>query len=617
MKNVNSLGKIYEKNINVKIRKSMGQYYTPDFVIDYILKKTIMNIDVTENPFVSIIDPSCGVGYFLLSAYDILQTKFTQNIDKLKEIYKGKEYIIEIEGRKKTVTANLYWKEENIHYHILKNCIYGADKDPIAVDLTIKGLREKKPSFYIKDLNILECDSLIYWENLSHKEFKYREKNVNIAKLNKFWSKKYNYVVGNPPYIGHKKLPIEYKKWLLKEYSDVFKDKSDISFCFFKRIHDILSPNGVCGIISSRYFMESPTGINLRRYLVEHINILEIVDFYGSDVFKGIGVATAIYFFKKNNDKEDTDYINIHKLNHNYFKVKDKVDINEMINSNIFQSFKLPSKRLNRDRWMIIPDQYYNIYKKIEKKTNIKLDDISISFQGIITGCDKAFVISKKQMIDNEIEIELIKPWIKNKNIQKYKIKKEDMHLIYSDNIKDIKCYPNSISFMKKYKDRLEKRRECKKGMRRWYNLQWGRKETLFEQNKIVFPYKSKINRFSIDYENLYFSADIYGLVIKDEYKDNISLEYLTGLLNSNVYEFYFKLFAKKMGKGIYDYYPNSIMNLNVISDSIVLPIEKLVTDIIEKKDKIDYIQKQINQIIMDYLELNQDERKIIEKNVL
>ena len=39
---------------------------------------------------------------------------------------------------------------------------------------------------------------------------------------------KFDYILGNPPYIGHKTLDKEYKKYLLKEYKDVYKDKSDL-----------------------------------------------------------------------------------------------------------------------------------------------------------------------------------------------------------------------------------------------------------------------------------------------------------------------------------------------------------------------------------------------------
>jgi adenine-specific DNA-methyltransferase len=46
--------------------------------------------------------------------------------------------------------------------------------------------------------------------------------------------------------------------------------------------------------------------------------------------------------------------------------------------------------------------------------------------------------------------------------------------------------------------------------------------------------------------------------------KDDVTItyEYLLYLLNSKVYEFYFKCFTKKLGEDMYEYYPNNLMKL-------------------------------------------------------
>lgn len=613
--NENLIAKIYEKNIDENIKKSMGKYYTPDFIINHILKQTLENLNVLEKPFVKVIDPACGVGYFLLSAYDSLKDHFTDNINELKEKYKLEKYSIKINEKEKYIFGYDYWTLENIHYHILTHCIYGADQDSLAVDIAIDSIRNKDSGYYIEDINIVVCDSLIYWENLKQDRIKEFGEKYYIEKLIKFWSNKYDYVIGNPPYIGHKSLSLEYKKWLLDEYSDVFRDKSDISFCFFKRIKSILSNDGICGIISSRYFMESPTGMYLRKYLIENVEFIQVVDFASRIIFKDVGIATAIYIFKLKESKENY-YIDIHKLNDSSIEKKEKIHNHTEINLEVFDSFKLPSSRLRIDRWLIIPEESYGIYQKIEEKCTIKLRDIAVSFQGIITGCDNAFVLNHKELLEKNIETDIVKPWIKNKNVNKYDIKRGNLYLIYSNNIENPKDYPNSIEYISKYKDRLKNRREYKNGIRKWYELQWGRKEKLFEQKKIVFPYKSKSNKFSIDNNNIFFSADIYGLVIREDYREEISLEYLIGILNSRVYEFYFQLFAKKMGKGVYDYYPNSILDLSIISEDILISIEKLSKKIIDKREHISELTGEIDEIIMNYFDFSILEREKINRNI-
>ena len=62
------------------------------------------------------------------------------------------------------ISGSKYWKLENLHYHILKHCIYGADIDEKAIWLCTAGLRAKDKGPCPKELNIIYCDSLTRWE---------------------------------------------------------------------------------------------------------------------------------------------------------------------------------------------------------------------------------------------------------------------------------------------------------------------------------------------------------------------------------------------------------------------------------------------------------------------
>ena len=132
-----------------------------------------------------------------------------------------------------------------------------------------------------------------------------------------------------------------------------------------------------------------------------------------------------------------------------------------------------------------------------------------------------------------------------------------------------------------------------------------------------MYPYKSKNNRFAIDNNNSYCSADVYSFFIKDKYKDDFSYEYLVGVLNSNIYDKYFKITAKNMGKDIYDYYPNKVMKMKIFKDNNYKEIESLSKEIInifkkesaleeEKlyKEKIYILENRINNLIKESLSL-------------
>lgn len=558
----------YEKNLSEEIKKSKGIYYTPKFIVDYILNKTLKEHDILSNPCPKILDISCGCGNFLLEAYDILYEMF--------EYYKHE------------------LKIENIHKHIIENCIYGVDIDKNAVDILNNSLRNKDIDSKILKSNIYCFDSL-------------NKNNLGQDVINLFWENKFDYIIGNPPYIGHKSLGKEYKNFLLKEYSEVYRDKSDIYYCFYKRVIDLLSEDGIVSIITPRYFLESISGKHLRNYILNNSYINEIIDFNGSNIFKNISIASCIITLSK---KCITSNIDIHKLKNSKLKLNYLDSLEYYLNDDNFYNIKIKQSDFNED-WIISNKENLDIYNKLESYGQYRLKDICISFQGIITGCDKAFIIDKRDTDENIEEKKLLKNWVKNKHIKKYKLDENKKLLIYSNDIVDEEEYPKSINYISNYKEKLLNRRECKKNIRKWYELQWGREKSLFERKKIMYPYKAKENRFAIDYKNSFCSADVYSFYIKEEYENEFSYEYIVGLLNSSIYDTYFKTFAKKMTSDLYDYYPNKVMEIKIFKDRNYNKIENLAKDIItlinddyDNEILIIEKQKQLDEIINKSIEL-------------
>jgi len=508
-----SFGEIYYEFI--KNNKEKGTVYTPEPITFYMIENTIKAEQVIKNPYIKIVDPSCGTGNILICCFKYLRNLYKDNLNNIND--------------KNSLNLNV----TNIDEHIIKHNLYGFDIDEIAVKILIIDL------YYLSQgcipLNIYNNDFLLY-EN----EYKY------------------DIFIGNPPYVGKKSIDNEYAVYLKSRYKEVYRDKSDLSYCFFKKALEHLTQGGKLTFITSRYFLESPSGEGLRKVLQEVCTIDKIIDFYGIRPFKNIGIDPVIMFIT-NYENENSEIEIIKPINVRGKNNKEFYNSVFLKKGNEFNSFILNKKHINSNGWILINEKARGIINKIKHKSSTELSDICNSYQGIITGCDKAFVVNKEIALRENIEVNLLKPWIKSSYIEKNAVLRQDSYIIYSDLIHHTVDNKNAINHIELYKEKLLKRRECQRGIRKWYELQWGREQTIFEKEKIVFPFKASSNRFAFD-SGSYFSADVYALVLKEHVQYNY--DFLLYLLNSKIYEFYFKTFAKKLGEDAYEYYPNNLMKL-------------------------------------------------------
>ena len=531
-----SIGEAYELLQKREEKKVSGTYYTPCEIVEYMCEEITDKIDFKKTPHIRILDPSCGGGAFLLCLYDKL-------CDKAKN-------------------AGI----KNPCAHVLKYNLFGIDMDESALIITAVEL-------YIK--------SGILTDNLYHEDYLFCN------------SRKFDIIIGNPPYMGHKVLTGEYRKKLYNEFREVFSDKGDLSYCFIKKSVDLLKKKGELLFFTSRYLLEAVNGKNLREFIKMRCGIKGIIDFYGTRVVKGAGIDNIIIHLIKDGKGNETDFF---RLKGNAREKGIEV-FNDIINKNSYYTnyIRVKKSSLNKNGWVFLNEIEKSAFDKI---TGIELSAICRSYQGIITGCDDAFILDNDNYKELNIESGLLKPWIKSSSISKFNVSPAKELIIYSNLINDADKYPFAMEHISRFKGKLEKRRECLKGLKKWYYLQWERNMDIFNGKKIVFPFKSSSNRFAVD-TGSYFSADVYALKIRDMFLNSISYEYITSILNSSIYEFYIKAISKKLGEDLYEYYPNKIMTIKIPVN--IKEIEEISNDDAEA-------QKNIDMILISYFGISLDE---------
>ena len=386
-------------------------------------------------------------------------------------------------------------------------------------------------------------------------------------------------IIGNPPYFnvdatfgrGSSEL-----KWLKFAYGDIYTDKTDILFYFFRRGYDLLKTGGYLSFIISRAFIQGDKSAKLREFLSQNTKINSIIDFLGHRVFNA-GIATCIFSLSKQQVLEDKVFFPVnYVLNFDAAKTALKtVNSLALLSENTINKIEVEQQSLGLNRWNLSP--YHQIFNVIDSHA-VKLRDSEICElveQGIQTGDNEIFV-SEKGFPKTFPKDKLYKV-IKNSGIFAYGFIPEKSQLLYIENGDNFDKLPKTIrQYLLTHKNALESRAAYKEGSCNWFSLHRSRRknEHFHFRPKILCPYRASQNRFSVDLTgNLAGLTDTTEIFLRDIYQfdtDNPKLNRLyalTSLLNSKVLEFRYRALGglgKLTSRGMFEYFENQIGDLPI-----------------------------------------------------
>jgi hypothetical protein len=296
---VEFISNVYELFIGVDEQEKQGAYYTPLFLVDYILAETVEKKFTNYKGYdCKVLDPACGSGIFLVETlrkiiekYQAKNPNYKTNIDQYKE------------DLKKLASDN----------------IFGVDKDKSAINVAVF-------SIYLTLLDYQNPSDIenFKFPHLENRNFFVSDFFDTESDFNKVLRKKeFSFILGNPPWKrgkGEEKKPL-YVKYIENRqktekglYNNEIKiSNKEIAQAFVLRTSDFASTNTNIGLIVTSKILYNQNAKDFRKYFLECFTLKKVFELspvrrevFNNSNDKAIAPASVLFYnYTSNNNNNE------------------------------------------------------------------------------------------------------------------------------------------------------------------------------------------------------------------------------------------------------------------------------------------------------------------------
>ncbi len=581
-----------------EVRKAGGVYYTPQYIVDYIVKNTIGKLIEGKTPKeiskIKILDPACGSGSFLIGAFQYLLDYHKDYYSENGKPSKGKK------DNPLTPDGHLTTAEKK---RILLNNIYGVDLDVNAVEVTklslllkcMEGETDASISTQMKlfnervlptlEQNVKNGNSIIdsdYYDGeidfgieKTIKPFNWQRGFQDVFKNDGF-----DIVIGNPPYIQFAMFDWfdeNQKKYLLGRYCSSMGRMNTFGFFIEKGIK-LLNTKGMLGFIIPNTILTQEYYQELRLYILKNTQICNIVN-YDHLPFADAVVETTTIILSKERKQSKTKISTC---------TKDIEYKDSFVQQSVFnKSYK--------NQFNVTHDEKDTALKNtIDKASNCFLRELTDINQAIALKSDRS-----AYLFESKLGVQY-KPVLDGREINRYQITWAGKYLKY-----DV----NAIH-------------SCK------------REDIFLSKEKIFFRRVSSSLIATLDINQYYALNTLVAINIKEN--QQINIRYILGIFNSQLMNFYYTKFLKSTKKVFSEIQARQIGELPFINitgkdktlkadhDEIVKNVDailelnkeikkhKLQTQIDQINERINHCEEKINELVYMLYGLSEEQKKSI-----
>lgn len=419
--------------------------------------------------------------------------------------------------------------EGNILCLVVERYITDSINQGYTIDTIVQGLENDIYGAEIVKETYDICISKLNTVAAKYSIFNVKWKVINGDVLKKPFNIKFDFVIGNPPYISYRNLESDAREFIKTNYETCKMGKPDYCYAFIENAIDYLADKGMMVFLIPNSIFKNVFAKKLREVIQDHV--VKIFDYPNYNLFDNALTSSAIMMLQKNSDLHILDYVNVSQ------NIKYKIN-----------------KELLGKKWMFC-DKF-----SISDNEKIRFDQLFRASITIATQKNNVFVINEETRNKYKIEKNVLRKAISPRNkmygtkeyiIFPYRIKNQSI-LKYSE-LEFIQKFPNAYQYLKMHKEELDKRAADKNA--KWF--EYGRSQAIHNMNQkkllVSTVVTNKIKVYEVNQREIPYSG-IY-IISNHDYE----LEYAKKILESDA----FLKYVNNIGT------PASGSSLRITSDDI------------------------------------------------
>ena len=438
-------------------------------------------------------------------------------------------------------------------------------------------------------------------------------------------------IIGNPPYIRQEAIK-DQKPAFLEMFGDFYCGTADIYTYFYKTGLNLLKTGSTLCYIAPNKFMRAGYGKNTRELLTIYAKPLMVLDFGDLPIFDEATTYPSIVMVEKQPPPTPSSSRRGLKSSPpilggvrggNFFTATftDSEQLTRFDETLATVGFTMPVAALRSEGWALEPPVVHALMEKLRTVGKPLSEYVENQiFYGIKTGLNEAFVINEETktrlITEDQKSAEIIKPWLRGRDIRKWKAQWAELYVLFTRRGTDIEQYPAVKRHLELFRADLEPKKKDtdkqgrKPGTYKWFEIQ----DNIayfeeFEKEKILWPGITSEIVFSLG-DKGQFGNDNNQLIISSD-------RCLLAILNSRLIRFVLQQICDKVRGGFYRMKMIYVEQLPIppATDVQQAPIIERVQKILAAPDSLDVpqLEAEIDRLVYDLYNLTEEEIAVVE----